>query len=93
MGATVPQAVKLFRTRDASSFSFPFVALNAAGIGLLLVRSIELRDPGFMVVNSVTFSFWLALAGFKLRDRARLARTVTLRPAEVEAAPAVRPEP
>lgn len=82
VAATIPQVVHLARTRDTTSFSFGFLALNAAGVGLLLLRSIELADAGFIALNAFTFAFWTILVALKALAEQR--ERATLRPVAPE---------
>jgi MtN3 and saliva related transmembrane protein len=64
--AILPQVVKLWRTRDASSFAWGFVALNAIGIALLAWRSYEIGERAFLILNVTTALFWAFVAVVKL---------------------------
>ncbi|HWG92274.1 MAG TPA: PQ-loop domain-containing transporter [Candidatus Thermoplasmatota archaeon] len=81
VASTLPQAWKLLRTRDASSFSLGFCSLNAIGLSLFLWRSIQIQEVAFIITNGVTTAFWAGLMVFKLLDRPVKAPEVTLRPA------------
>jgi uncharacterized protein with PQ loop repeat len=56
--ATLPQAVRLLRTREADDFSWAFSTLNFAGLALLAVRSFVIEEWAFLAVNTVTTLFW-----------------------------------
>ena len=64
--ATVPQAWRLVRTRDASGFAWGFVAMNVAGILLLAYRSWEIGERAFLILNLTTAAFWALVAALKL---------------------------
>ena len=66
--ATVPQAVKLLRTRSARDLGWGFVALNIAGIALFAARSAELGEVPFLAANLVTAGFWGLAGAVKLRE-------------------------
>lgn len=65
--ATVPQAVRFARGGGVDDFGWPFVMLNAAGLGLLLLRAVEIREWAFAGVNGATFAFWAFVGALKAR--------------------------
>ena len=65
--ATLPQVVRLWRTRDAGAFAWGFVLLNAIGITLLAMRSWEIGERAFLLLNLTTASFWVFVALLKCR--------------------------
>ena len=65
VAATIPQALRLARTRDATGLTWGFVALNATGIALLGARSAELGEWSFVAANAATAAFWLLAAAVK----------------------------
>lgn len=65
--ATLPQAARLLRTRRADDLAWPFIGLNAVGIGFLALRSAELGEAAFLAVNLLTAGFWVLAAGVKAR--------------------------
>lgn len=67
--ATVPQAVKLVRTRDVHGFAWAFITLNFVGILFLLVRSLEIREWPFVAINAITAAFWLLVIVLKAKPR------------------------
>ena len=64
--ATLPQAAKLLRTRRADDLAWSFVLLNFVGITLLGLRSVEIRETAFVLLNASTALFWLLAAAVKL---------------------------
>jgi uncharacterized protein with PQ loop repeat len=56
--ATLPQAVRLVRTREADDFSWAFGALNFAGLALLAARSFVIEEWAFVAINTITTLFW-----------------------------------
>jgi MtN3 and saliva related transmembrane protein len=72
--ATIPQVVKLLRTRSAGDFSYGFAVLNFVGIAMLGLRSLQIGEWGFVFVNATTAAFWALVLGMKLAtgDRAGL---------------------
>lgn len=71
--ATLPQVVHLARTRDATSFAWSFVLMNAVGIALLAWRSWEIGERAFLALNVTTALFWAFVAALKLRATATRA--------------------
>lgn len=69
--ATVPQAWRLWRTRDAGAFTWGFVLLNTVGILLLAWRSWEIGERAFLVLNVTTAAFWALVAWCKLAGSSR----------------------
>lgn len=67
VAATVPQAVRLVRTRRADDLAWSFVGLNVVGIALLGARSAQIGEWGFVAVNASTTAFWLLAASVKAR--------------------------
>lgn len=67
--ATVPQFVRLARTRDAASLSAWFIGLNAAGLLLLTWRSAQLGDAAFLGINLLGAAFWAWTGWLKFRTR------------------------
>ena len=57
--------MKLARTRDAGSFAWGFVLLNAIGISLLAWRSAEIGERAFLALNLITAAFWAFVAMLK----------------------------
>lgn len=76
----VPQTWKLIRTRRAHDFGWPFVILNLFGLSLLAVRSAQLGQAAFLVVNSLGAAFWLLVLGTKTLDGGRGAPRVHASP-------------
>lgn len=72
--ATLPQVVKLLRTRSARDFSWAFAALNFAGISLIGARSLVIQEWAFVAVNSLTAAFWLLVFGMKAATELPLGR-------------------
>lgn len=72
--ATIPQAWRLLRTRDASAFAWGFVLLNTIGIVLLAWRSWEIAETGFLALNVATAAFWALVASLKCRATFKRAR-------------------
>lgn len=64
--ATLPQAVRLLRTRRADDFGWTFSTLNAAGLALLAARSWVIEEWAFLAINTVTTLFWLLVLAVKL---------------------------
>lgn len=85
--ATLPQAVRLLRTRRADDLAWSFVLLNAAGIALLALRSQEIGETAFLALNVGTALFWLLAALVKRWPSATPAGT----PADAE--DLARPKP
>lgn len=56
--ATIPQAARLARSRQASDFGWDFSTLNFAGLGLLAVRSWMIEEWAFLAINALTTLFW-----------------------------------
>lgn len=56
--AAVPQTIEIARTRRADGITWGFAALNFAGILLLGLRSAEIGEPAFVLLNAVTATFW-----------------------------------
>jgi hypothetical protein len=75
VAATIPQAIRLARTRDASGMTWGFVAMNAVGIALLGARSAEIGEWAFVGVNATTAAFWVSAAAFKASAMRRQKRT------------------
>lgn len=84
VAATVPQVVRLARTRDASSFTWGFTLLNFVGISLLVMRSWEIRETAFVILNVTTASFWLMVAALKVLGASTGAPQPKLQTAEPE---------
>ena len=68
--ATLPQAARLLKTRRADDLAWSFILLNAAGISLLLLRSLEIGENAFVLLNASTVVFWLLVAVVKVTQRA-----------------------
>ena len=66
--ATLPQAIRLARTRSAREFHAAFAALNLAGLVLLAIRSAGLGERSFLAINLVGAAFWLAILVVKAVD-------------------------
>lgn len=64
--ATLPQAAKLLRTRKADDLAWSFIVLNMVGITLLGLRSLEIRETAFVLLNASTALFWGLVAAVKL---------------------------
>ena len=64
--ATLPQAWRLLKTRRADDLAWSFILLNAVGIALLLLRSLEIRETAFVFLNASTVLFWGLVAAVKL---------------------------
>lgn len=64
--ATLPQAVRLLRTRRAHDFGWTFSMLNAAGLALLAARSWIIEAWAFLAINTLTTLFWLLVLAVKL---------------------------
>lgn len=75
--ATLPQVVKLFRTRSARDFAWGFTLLNFAGISLIGLRSYEIQEWAFVAVNSFTATFWLLVFAMKFATGERPWRAAT----------------
>lgn len=56
--ATVPQAARLARTRQAGDFGWAFSALNFVGLALLAARSWVIEEWAFLAINALTTLFW-----------------------------------
>ncbi|HVE53347.1 MAG TPA: hypothetical protein VNB23_08175 [Ramlibacter sp.] len=74
--ATLPQAARLLRTRSAADFGWSFVLLNAAGLAFLAVRSAELGEVPFLLVNALAFAFWSLAATVKALEVRKVKRKV-----------------
>lgn len=64
--ATLPQAVKLLRTRQAGDFGWAFSVLNVLGLALLAVRSWMIEEWAFLAINAVATAFWGLVLTIKL---------------------------
>lgn len=64
--ATLPQAVRLLRTREAGDFGWTFTLLNVLGLALLTTRSWIIEEWAFVAINAVTTTFWGLVAVVKL---------------------------
>jgi len=64
--ATLPQVVKLLRTRRTEDFAFGFVLLNLAGLVFLAIRSLEIGEVAFLAINVLSAFFWALLLGMKI---------------------------
>lgn len=87
VAATLPQAARLLRMRRADEMTWGFVALNAAGITLLGLRSAQIGEWDFVVVNAFTAAFWATVAlvktsGTRWWPGARRARRAPGSPSE-----------
>lgn len=67
--AAIPQSIEIIRTRRADGITWGFAALNFAGISLLGLRSAEIGETAFIVLNAVTATFWGGVLAVKLLDR------------------------
>lgn len=67
--AAIPQAAQILRTRRADGITWGFAALNFAGITLLGLRSAEIGELAFLVLNAATATFWAGVLLVKLLDR------------------------
>lgn len=83
--ATLPQLIRLARTREAASFAWGFVLMNAIGISLLAWRSWEIGERAFLALNVTTALFWAFVAALKLRALARRSppRSASRRPKRI----------
>ena len=69
VAATLPQARHLLRARDAAQFSWSFTLLNLVGISLLALRSWEIRETAFVLLNVLTAAFWALVVALKAWPR------------------------
>ena len=69
--ATLPQTARLLKTRRADDLAWSFILLNATGITLLALRSWEIRETAFLLLNASTALFWLLVAAIKLTGRSK----------------------
>lgn len=76
--ATVPQAVRLVRTRKADDFGWTFAGLNFVGLALLTVRSFVIEEWAFVAINTITTLFWGLVLLVKAIPVARQARPATI---------------
>lgn len=67
--ATLPQAVRLLRTRRAGDFGWAFTVLNFVGLALLATRSWIIEEWAFLAINVLTTTFWGLVAVVKLHAR------------------------
>lgn len=67
--ATVPQAVRLVKTREVGNITWPFAVLTLLGLLLLLVRSLEIREWAFVAINGFTACFWFLVVALKVDAR------------------------
>jgi uncharacterized protein with PQ loop repeat len=63
--ATLPQLVRLVRTRRAHDFATTFALLNLLGVLFLAARSAEIGETAFLAVNLLSALFWAVLLAFK----------------------------
>lgn len=66
--ATLPQFVRLARTRSVDDMTWAFVLLNFLGLTLLAIRSAAIREWAFLGINTLTATFWGAAFAVKLRS-------------------------
>lgn len=64
--ATLPQTLKLLRTRRAGDFSWTFTALNFLGLALLATRSWIIEEWAFLAINLLTTTFWGLVLAVKI---------------------------
>ena len=65
--AFVPQAIKVFRSRDTRSISRTMYSIFVVGIGCWLAYGILLSSWPMILANSVTFTLAAAILVMKLR--------------------------
>jgi hypothetical protein len=67
--ATIPQAVRLLRAREAGGFGWSFAGLNFAGLSLLALRSLVIEEWAFVAINTLTTLFWGLVLVVKATER------------------------
>lgn len=81
--ATLPQAVKLLRSRQAGDFGWAFSILNFLGLALLAARSWVIEEWAFLAINVVATLFWglvlVVKAAATIEDEPRASRVVRRR--------------
>lgn len=66
--ATLPQAARLLRTREAGDFSWAFTAMNFLGLAFLAARSWVIEEWAFLAINTLTTLFWGLVLVIKLLE-------------------------
>lgn len=69
--ATVPQAVRLVKTRDVENITWAFAVLTLVGLVLLCIRSVEIREWAFVAINAFTACFWALVVALKADNHRR----------------------
>lgn len=69
--ATLPQAARLLRTREAGDFSWAFTVMNLVGLALLAARSYVIEEWAFLAINTLTTAFWGLVLAIKLTSPAQ----------------------
>ncbi len=64
--ATLPQAIRLLRTRQAGDFGWAFSIMNLLGLAFLAARSYVIDEWAFLAINTLTTAFWGLVLGVKL---------------------------
>lgn len=69
--ATLPQFVRLLRTRSVDDLTWSFILLNFLGLSLLAARSAVIREWAFLAVNLLTATFWGSALAVKVHVESR----------------------
>ena len=65
----VPQAIKIFKSKDTSSISLSMYVVLLLGVSLWLVYGILLQRPAIILANSVSMILQLWIIIIKLKHR------------------------
>ncbi|MEX1109030.1 MAG: SemiSWEET transporter [Dongiaceae bacterium] len=67
--SSLPQVIKVWRTRSTSDLSLIMLTMAVAGITLWLIYGIAIRSMVVTLANTVSLMLYATVLGFKLRYR------------------------
>ena len=67
--SSLPQVIKVWRTRSTGDLSLIMLAMAVTGIALWLVYGLAIGSMVVTLANTVSLGLWLTVLGFKLRYR------------------------
>ncbi|MEX0808309.1 MAG: SemiSWEET transporter [Dongiaceae bacterium] len=67
--SSLPQVIKVWRTRSTSDLSLVMLMMAVAGIALWLIYGIAIRSMVVTLANTIPLLLYATVLGFKLRYR------------------------
>lgn len=67
--SSLPQVMKVWRTRSTGDLSLIMLVMAVTGIALWLVYGLAIGSMVVTLANTVSLGLWMTVLGFKLRYR------------------------